>query len=66
MRIALAVTLGDFPVEPEVEANTRRFAEALRVARRVVTRSSTSRHSTQSFLAAVTANCFWRPYPSQS
>ena len=32
MRIALAVTLGDFPVEPEVEANTRRFAEALRVA----------------------------------
>ena len=29
MRIGLAVTLGDFPVEPEVEANTRAFAEAL-------------------------------------
>ena len=23
LRVALAVTLGDFPVEPEVEANTR-------------------------------------------
>jgi aspartyl-tRNA(Asn)/glutamyl-tRNA(Gln) amidotransferase subunit A len=32
LRIALAVTIGDFPVEPEVEANTRRFAEALRSA----------------------------------
>ena len=32
MRIALAVTLGDIPVEPEVEANTRAFAEALRSA----------------------------------
>ena len=31
-RIALAVTLGDIPVEPEVEANTRAFAEALRAA----------------------------------
>ena len=26
------MTLGDFPVEPEVEANTRAFAEALRSA----------------------------------
>ena len=32
MRIALAVTIGDFPVEPEVEANTRSFAQALRTA----------------------------------
>lgn len=32
MRIALAITLGDFPVEPEVEANTRAFAAALREA----------------------------------
>ena len=32
MRIAWAVTLGDIPVEPEVEANTRAFAEALRNA----------------------------------
>jgi Asp-tRNA(Asn)/Glu-tRNA(Gln) amidotransferase A subunit family amidase len=32
LRIALAVTLGDFPVEPEVEANTRAFAEALTLA----------------------------------
>ena len=32
MRIALAVTLGDIPVEPEVEDNTRAFAEALRSA----------------------------------
>jgi Asp-tRNA(Asn)/Glu-tRNA(Gln) amidotransferase A subunit family amidase len=32
MRVALAVTLGDFPVEPEVEMNTRAFAEALRLA----------------------------------
>ena len=36
LRIALAVTLGDFPVEPEVEANTRGFAEALRGAGAVV------------------------------
>jgi len=36
LRIALAVTLGDFPVEPEVEANTRRFAEALRTAGAIV------------------------------
>ena len=34
LRVALAVTLGDFPVEPEVEANTRAFAEALRSRRR--------------------------------
>ena len=32
LRVALAVTLGDIPVEPEVEANTRAFAEALRRA----------------------------------
>ncbi|MFZ2013859.1 MAG: amidase [Nocardioides sp.] len=32
LRVALAVTLGDFVVEPEVEANTRAFAEALRLA----------------------------------
>ncbi len=32
LRVALAVTLGDFTVEPEVEANTRAFAEALRLA----------------------------------
>jgi aspartyl-tRNA(Asn)/glutamyl-tRNA(Gln) amidotransferase subunit A len=32
MRIAWAATLGDIPVEPEVEANTRAFAEALRNA----------------------------------
>lgn len=31
-RIALATTLGDFPVEPEVEANTREFGAALRRA----------------------------------
>jgi len=31
-RVRLAVTLGDFTVEPEVEANTRAFAEALRLA----------------------------------
>jgi aspartyl-tRNA(Asn)/glutamyl-tRNA(Gln) amidotransferase subunit A len=36
LRVALAVTLGDFPVEPEVEANTRRFAEALRTAGAIV------------------------------
>jgi aspartyl-tRNA(Asn)/glutamyl-tRNA(Gln) amidotransferase subunit A len=32
MRVALAVTLGDFPVEPEVEANTRAFGAALKDA----------------------------------
>ena len=32
LRVALAVTLGDIPVEPEVEAHTRTFAEALRRA----------------------------------
>jgi len=32
LRIALAVTLGDIPVEDEVEANTRAFADALRAA----------------------------------
>ena len=36
MRIALAETLGDFPVEPEVAANTRAFGEALRHAGAVV------------------------------
>jgi aspartyl-tRNA(Asn)/glutamyl-tRNA(Gln) amidotransferase subunit A len=36
LRVALAVTIGDFPVEPEVEANTRRFAEALRTAGAIV------------------------------
>ncbi len=32
MRIALAVTLGDFPIDTEVESNTRDFATALRDA----------------------------------
>jgi aspartyl-tRNA(Asn)/glutamyl-tRNA(Gln) amidotransferase subunit A len=36
LRVALAVTLGDFPVEPEIEANTRRFAETLRTAGAIV------------------------------
>ena len=36
MRVALAVTLGDFPVDREVEANTRTFADALRAAGAVV------------------------------
>jgi aspartyl-tRNA(Asn)/glutamyl-tRNA(Gln) amidotransferase subunit A len=36
MRIALAVTLGDFPLEPDVEANTRAFAQALRSAGAIV------------------------------
>ncbi len=36
MRIALAVTLGDFPVDPEVAANTRAFGQALRQAGAVV------------------------------
>jgi aspartyl-tRNA(Asn)/glutamyl-tRNA(Gln) amidotransferase subunit A len=36
LRVALAVTLGDFPVEPEVEANTRAFAAALRTSGAVV------------------------------
>ena len=36
MRVALAVTLGDLPVEPEVEANTRAFAAALKAAGAVV------------------------------
>ena len=36
LRVALAVTLGDFAVEPEVETNTRAFAEALRLAGAVV------------------------------
>ena len=35
-RVALAVTLGDFPVDPEVEANTRTFADALRAAGAIV------------------------------
>jgi len=36
MRIALAVTLGDFPLEPDVEVNTRAFAQALRSAGAIV------------------------------
>jgi aspartyl-tRNA(Asn)/glutamyl-tRNA(Gln) amidotransferase subunit A len=36
LRVALAVTLGDFPIEPEVEANTRAFADALKTAGAVV------------------------------
>jgi aspartyl-tRNA(Asn)/glutamyl-tRNA(Gln) amidotransferase subunit A len=36
LRIALAITLGDFPVDPEVETNTRAFAEALRQAGAIV------------------------------
>jgi len=36
LRVALAVTLGDFPVEPGVEANTRAFAAALKAAGAVV------------------------------
>jgi Asp-tRNA(Asn)/Glu-tRNA(Gln) amidotransferase A subunit family amidase len=36
LRVALAVTIGDFPVEPEVEANTRAFADALTAAGAVV------------------------------
>ncbi|HSN11072.1 MAG TPA: amidase [Propionibacteriaceae bacterium] len=36
MRVALAVTLGDLPVEPEIEANTRAFADALKAAGAVV------------------------------
>ncbi len=36
LRVALAVTLGDLAVEPEVEANTRAFAAALRDAGAVV------------------------------
>jgi aspartyl-tRNA(Asn)/glutamyl-tRNA(Gln) amidotransferase subunit A len=35
-RVAVAVTLGDFPVEPEVEANTRAVADALRTSGAVV------------------------------
>lgn len=35
-RIALAVTIGDFPVEPQVEANTRAFADALKAAGAIV------------------------------
>lgn len=36
LRVALAVTLGDFAVEPEIEANTRAFAAVLRDAGAVV------------------------------
>jgi Asp-tRNA(Asn)/Glu-tRNA(Gln) amidotransferase A subunit family amidase len=36
LRLALAITLGDFPVDPEIEANTRAFADALRQAGAVV------------------------------
>jgi aspartyl-tRNA(Asn)/glutamyl-tRNA(Gln) amidotransferase subunit A len=36
LRVAVAVTLGDFPVDPQVESNTRAFADALRTAGAVV------------------------------
>lgn len=36
MHVALAITLGDFPIDPEVEANTRDFGRALRAAGAVV------------------------------
>ncbi|MFI6846422.1 amidase [Kitasatospora sp. NBC_00085] len=36
LRIALSVDLGDWPVDPEVEANTRAVAQALRAAGAVV------------------------------
>jgi aspartyl-tRNA(Asn)/glutamyl-tRNA(Gln) amidotransferase subunit A len=36
MRIALSVQLGDYPVDPDVEANTRAMAQALRAAGAVV------------------------------
>ncbi|MDI2125743.1 amidase [Yinghuangia seranimata] len=36
LRIALSVTLGDHPVDPEVAANTRAVAEALRTAGAIV------------------------------
>ncbi|WP_445529172.1 amidase [Streptomyces cyslabdanicus] len=36
LRVALSVTLGDWVVDPEVEANTRAVAEALRVAGAIV------------------------------
>ncbi|MEU0935339.1 amidase family protein [Embleya sp. NPDC005971] len=36
LRIALSVTLGDHPIDPEVAANTRATAEALRAAGAVV------------------------------
>ncbi|MFE9310157.1 amidase [Streptomyces sp. NPDC006706] len=36
LRVALSVTLGDWPVDPEVEANTRAVAQALRAAGAVV------------------------------
>ncbi|MER7949638.1 amidase [Streptomyces sp. NPDC096079] len=36
MRVALSVTLGDWPVDPEVEAHTRAVADALRAAGAVV------------------------------
>jgi Asp-tRNA(Asn)/Glu-tRNA(Gln) amidotransferase A subunit family amidase len=36
LRVALAVTIGDYVVEPEVEANTRAFADALQAAGAVV------------------------------
>lgn len=36
LKVALSVTLGDWPVDPEVEANTRAVAEALRAAGAVV------------------------------
>ncbi|MFF5209295.1 amidase [Streptosporangium sp. NPDC000396] len=36
MRVALSVNLGDWPIDPEVEANTRAAAEALREAGAIV------------------------------
>ncbi|MEU5218716.1 amidase [Streptomyces sp. NPDC020807] len=36
MRVALSVTLGDWPVDPDVEANTRAVAGALRAAGAIV------------------------------
>src|SRR4051812_45417314 len=41
-------------------------ARAMLAASSGDTRSSASRHRTQSFLAWSTANCFWRPKPSHS
>ncbi len=51
LRIALAVTLGDLPVEPEVEANTRAFADALKSAGAVVDEVAVS-FSSQRYLEA--------------
>ena len=37
LRVAVATVVGDFPVDPDVRANTARFADALRAAGLVVT-----------------------------